>query len=59
MTTVLSKLKSKISENLTSLTSTKYISSDEKYIEKLFSSKNLKEIESSLSPKSLLELKKK
>ena len=59
MTTVLSKLKSKISKKLTSLTSTIYVSSDEEYIEKLFSTKNIKEIESSLGPKDLLELKKK
>jgi len=59
MTTVLSKLKSKISKKLTSLTSTIYVSFDEEYIEKLFSTKNIKEIESSLGPKDLLELKKK
>ena len=58
MTTVLSKLKSKIGKKLTSLKIPKSFSSEEEYMEKLFSSKNLKEIEASLSPKDLLELKK-
>ena len=57
MTTALSNLKTKISKKIKSLTLTKS-NFDDDYLEKLFSSKNLKEIEASLSPKDLLELKK-
>ena len=57
MTTALSNLKTKISKKIKSLTLTKS-NFDDDYLEKLFSSKNLKEIEKSLSPKDLLELKK-
>ena len=57
MTTVLTNLKAKLSKKLKSLTLTKP-NFDDDYLEKLFSSKNLKEIEKSLSPKDLLELKK-
>ena len=57
MTTVLTNLKTKLSKKLKSLTLTKP-NFDDDYLEKLFSSKNLKEIELSLSPKDLLELKK-
>ena len=57
MTTVLTNLKTKLSKKLKSLTLTKP-NVDDDYLEKLFSSKNLKEIELSLSPKDLLELKK-
>ena len=57
MTTALSNLKKKISKKIKSLTLTKS-NFDDDYLEKLFSSKNLKEIEASLSPKDLLELKK-
>ena len=57
MTTVLINLKTKLSKKVKSLTLTKP-NFDDDYLEKLFSSKNLKEIELSLSPKDLLELKK-
>ena len=57
MTTVLTNLKTKLSKKLKSLTLTKP-NFDDDYLEKLFSSKNLKEIELSLSPKDLLELKR-
>ena len=57
MTTAPSNLKTKISKKIKSLTLTKS-NFDDDYLEKLFSSKNLKEIEKSLSPKDLLELKK-
>ena len=57
MTTALSNLKTKISKKIKSLTLTKS-NFDDDYLEKLFSSKNLKEIEASLSSKDLLELKK-
>ena len=57
MTTALSNLKTKISKKIKSLTLTKS-NFDDDYLEKLFSSKNLQEIEKSLSPKDLLELKK-
>ena len=57
MTTALSNLKTKICKKIKSLTLTKS-NFDDDYLEKLFSSKNLKEIEASLSPKDLLELKK-
>ena len=57
MTTVLTNLKTKLSKKLKSLTLTKP-NFDDDYLEKLFSSKNLKEIELSLSPKEILELKK-
>ena len=57
MTTALSNLKTKISKKIKSLTLTKS-NFDDDYLEKLFSSKNLKEIEASLSTKDLLELKK-
>ena len=50
MTTALSNLKTKISKKIKSLTLTKS-NFDDDYLEKLFSSKNLKEIEKSLSPK--------
>ena len=57
MTTVLTNLKTKLSKKLKSLTLTKP-NFDDDYLENFFSSKNLKEIELSLSPKDLLELKK-
>ena len=57
MTTAPLNLKTKISKKIKSLTLTKS-NFDDDYLEKLFSSKNLKEIEASLSPKDLLELKK-
>ena len=57
MTTVLTNLKTKLSKKLKSLTLTKP-NFDDDYLEKFFSSKNLKEIELSLSPKDLLELKR-
>jgi hypothetical protein len=60
MTTVLSNFSSikKIGKNLTRLNSDKSCFFSEKTIEKLFSSQNLTEIESSLKPNELLELKK-
>lgn len=57
MTTVLSNLKN-IGKKLTSLTSIKSNIFSEKFIEKLISTKNLREIELSLNSKDLLELKK-
>ena len=59
MTTVLSNFSSikKIGKNLTRLNSDKSCFFSEKTIEKLFSSQNLTEIESSLKPNELLELK--
>ena len=59
MSTVLSKLKAKISQKLTDLKENKRANLfDEQYIENLLSSKNFEEIESSLNIKTLLELKK-
>ena len=57
MTTVLSNLKN-IGKKLTSLTSIKSNIFSEKFIEKLISTKNYREIELSLNTKDLLELKK-
>ena len=59
MSTVLSKLRAKIGKHLVSLKTTKSYSSDEQFLEQLFLSKNLKEIEASLSAKELIDLKKK
>ena len=58
MTTVLLKL-SEIKKKLIPLSAIKANLFTEKNFEKFFSSNNLKEIESSFTPKDLLELKKK
>ena len=60
MTTVLSNFSSikKIGKNLTSLNSTKSCLFSEKAIEKIFSSQNLENIESSLNKTELFELKR-